>query len=306
MVKRDQKIKNQIESLLLNGNFKDENEHEICQALLDRFVEDRKRLDSILQSADKREYKLKETKEQLELLLEESSKLAVIGEMVDAIAHQWSQPLGIISLYTKMVVEDFNYGDVNEEYLTNFSNKVETQIQHLVETLHEFRSFFRPDKTSANFSMSEIIKSVLNLMQDVIKGNQINLSVHIETDFQLSGAKNEFKHVIINLINNAKDIFIERHIQNKKINILVDIIDNIGVIEISDNGGGIPEDVLPKIFLLHFTTKEAKGGTGVGLHLSKTIIKKINGDLTAHNHKDGAVFKLTFPKFLPFDPFSSN
>ena len=98
-------------------------------------------MDSILKSADKREAKLKETKEQLEILFQEASKMAVIGEMVDAVAHQWTQPLGIISLYTKMLPEDYKYGEINDKYLDNFANKIETQIEYLVETLHEFRNF---------------------------------------------------------------------------------------------------------------------------------------------------------------------
>jgi signal transduction histidine kinase len=295
MVNKDTKIKNRVKDLLKNqNNLLVDGDFEICQALLDDFVKDRKRLDSILKSADKREARLKKTAEQLEILFQKASKMAVIGEMIDAVAHQWTQPLGIISLYTKMLPEDYKYGEINDKYLDNFTNKIEIQIEYLLETLHEFRNFFRPDKELTYFYISEIIKGVSILLQDVIKGNQIELIINIKNDFMLFGAKNEFKHVIINLINNTKDIFIERNIKNRQIKISIEQNNQINYINFYDNGKGIPEHILPKIFNLNFSTKEAKGGTGVGLYLSKRIIQKLGGELKAFNWEDGAKFQLSF------------
>lgn len=228
-------------------------------------------------------------------MLENLSKKAMMADMTDAIAHQWLQPLGVISLYSKMLVNDFDYGDIDRGYLLNFVNKIDIQVDHLTETLHEFREFFRPNKKREAFSVRSAINSVLLIMQDTIKGNQISVNVE-DKDFQIFGYKNEFKHVIINIISNAKDVFVERETKKRVINVKILTIDNRDCVIVDDNAGGIPTDVINRVFEQNFTTKEKSGGTGIGLCISKKIVEKFGGSINVENIENGAEFRICFDR----------
>jgi signal transduction histidine kinase len=247
-------------------------------------------LENCLSQLEKKEREILTLKE----LLESQSKKAMMGGMLDAIAHQWNQPLGVISLYSKMLLNDYEYGDINREYLQHYESKIDLQIDYLTETLQEFRDFFRPTKQRENFSVQSVIKSVLLIMQDTIKGSQITVNIDKEEDFHIFGIKNEFKHVLINILSNAKDIFIERKITKREINVKITKENGYNIIYIRDNGGGIPEYVIDRIFELNFTTKSERGGTGVGLYLTKEIAEKMKGEMGVRNFEDGAEFSICF------------
>ncbi len=221
-------------------------------------------------------------------ILQHQSKLADMGEMVGAIAHQWRQPLNEIALRTQNL--EFNYEDglVDEKFIINFVDENMKTINFMSQTIDDFRGFFRTDKTKEIFDVEESIKSTISLFEAQFKEH--NIEVSIEGDhFSIDGLKSEFQQVILNIISNAKDALIEKEIQDAKINITL----KNKTISISDNGGGIEEDIINRIFEPYFTTKEQGKGTGMGLYMSKIIIENnMQAQLEVKNIKDGVEFSI--------------
>ncbi len=232
-----------------------------------------------------------------EKLLIQQSKMAAMGEMMDAVAHQWKQPLNALSMYSEIIKSDFSDGSVDQKYVDEFKENTQIQIGHMVDTLDEFRSFFRPNKEHEDFIVAKVIESVLFLTKDEFLKHRITVNVEAEKEIELHGSKNEFKHLILNIINNAKDAFNDNNIQEKRMIIIRLLYDEKGKrIEIEDNAGGIPEDVIPDIFKANVTTKEEGKGTGIGLYMSMQIAQKYNATLSVKNQNDGACFTIAFDK----------
>lgn len=227
------------------------------------------------------------------------NKLASMGEMIDAIAHQWLNPLSLIKLYTQdshYIVEN-DLTDLKDDLLDNHQ-KMEKQINHLTNTLEEFRSFYRPDTNSEYISAKELIENTLLLMKDELIKHNINYELIVDNDFQIKTIKNQFKHVILNLLTNSRDAFEDNEILNKKIQIKIKEDEKYYFIKFYDNAGGIPKDIINKIFEPNFTTKTSGKGTGVGLYLCKQILDKFNILIDVKNKKNGACFVIKYPKKL--------
>ena len=261
-----------------------------------------KRFDTIVKQADKqlleqvyqqeREFDLRM---QNERMMAQQAKHAALGEMMDAVAHQWKQPLNAITMLTDLLIIEHRQGSVDEAYLKEFKSDMWSQVDHLLTTLSEFRSFFRPDKAPETFKLKETINAVLLLVKDELMKHTVNVTLSCSDDIEINVIKNEFKHVLLNILNNAKDAFIENEIATREVKI--DIMqDNEAVtIEVSDNAGGIPEHVLPDIFKANVTSKAEGKGTGIGLYMSKQIADKMSADLRAENRDGGALFTLRIP-----------
>jgi len=227
-------------------------------------------------------------------LLAQKSKMAAMGEMIDAVAHQWRNPLNNIKMNIEMAKYDFEDGNMDKEYFDLLYNKVSEQINHMNNTLHEFRSFFRPDKMTAPFSISSIIEKTFLLMKDELLHHRIKTYLEIQNDIYLVGVSNEFIHVIINLINNSKDAFLQNNITDPKITFSLNKTKEQATLSILDNAGGIPPEIIEDIFTANVTSKEELGGTGIGLYMSKHIIEKHGGTIKVENENDGAKFSIEF------------
>ncbi|WP_373071241.1 sensor histidine kinase [Sulfurimonas sp.] len=234
-------------------------------------------------------------REDQEKLMIQQSKLAAMGEMMDAVAHQWSQPLTIIGLKTKMLPSDYEHNEVDLEYLKEYEKEVSGQITHLTDTLKDFRNFFRPNKTSEVFDMKKMVESSLNLMKDEIVSNVIKISVNDVDNFKINAIENEMKHLVLNLVNNAKDAFNENSIKDRKIDINIYKDEHYNYLEVIDNAGGIPKNIINEIFKAHVTTKEDGKGTGIGLYMSGQIAQKYGAILDVKNVDSGAKFIVKFP-----------
>jgi signal transduction histidine kinase len=254
--------------------------------------EDKKRLENFnLTLQDKVNEEIDKNK-QKEQILAKQSKLAALGEMMDAIAHQWKQPLGTIgvsvqNLNVKALLDE----KITDQMIQDVSDETQKQILHLVSTIDEFREFFRPNQKLTIINIKSIINSTLTLMQSELISNNIKYDIIGDDNIEIPCIKNEFKHIFINLINNSKDAFIENNIQNKKL-IFEILKDNDKIlIKISDNAGGISEEYINNIFTSNFTTK--KDGTGIGLYLTKQIIEKLDATVDVHNIENGVCFTIT-------------
>ena len=229
-----------------------------------------------------------------EKLLVQQAKMAEVGGMMDSVAHQWKQPLNALSMYSEIIKRDFKDGEVNEAYIDQFHDDIQLQIDHMVTTLDEFRTFFHPNKEEEAFQLLDVINSVLFLTKDEFMKHSITFAILNKTPIEIYGHKNEFKHLILNIINNARDAFNENHVQKRVISFNM-IEDKEGEkLEIRDNAGGIPEGVIGDIFKANVTTKTEGKGTGIGLFMSMQIAQKNGADLSVHNEKDGACFVVKF------------
>jgi len=238
---------------------------------------------------------VEELREKDKILIQQS-KLATMGEMMDIIAHQWKQPINLISMHTSFVHEMYDpQKGISFEEIDECYTKVKHQINHLVNTLDDFRSFFRPNENIELVKMDQIIDSVLLLMHDELMKNTLEINVDIQSDKYISVNSNEIKHIFINLINNAKDAYEETHIPKKLIDITSQYKDGVLTVNFQDYAGGVPENIKDDIFKANFTSKAHKGGTGIGLYMSNFIAKKNHGSMGVSNKNGGACFSLHFP-----------
>jgi len=239
-----------------------------------------------------------------EKLLIQQSKMATMGEMIGNIAHQWKQPLSLISMSNTLLKinqenKNFNTKEEIDESILN----IENSVAHLSETIDDFRDFFRPDKEKLYFNLEEALNSTYKLISSQFRNNNIKIIKDIN-DIEVYGYKNELLQVFMNIIKNAKDELVNLSSDKKRF-LFIHIYkeENSAIIEIKDNAGGIPENIIDNIFDAYFTTKSEKEGTGIGLYMSSQIIQGMNGEIKVSNEVytyegeeyAGANFKIILP-----------
>jgi len=232
------------------------------------------------------EEKIEENTKQLEVL-QQQSKMAQMGEMIGAIAHQWRQPLNTISISIQNLKYDFDDGYLNDEdFIKEFIDKNKKTVKFMSQTIDDFRSFFRIDKDKKDFYVKETTQSVIAMQLVQLKDLDIALNISGD-EFVCNGLQSEYQQVILNLINNAKDALIENNTEDPTIDITL----GENRIYIQDNAGGILSDVINRVFEPYFSTKEQGKGTGMGLYISKMIIEdNMGGTLSVENRDGGARF----------------
>ncbi len=253
-----------------------------------------------------------------ERMLIQQAKMAAMGEMLGAIAHQWRQPLNVVGLIIQNMQEVHEKGRLDRDYIDKSVEKAMQHVERMSRTIDDFRNFYKPDKEKAIFDAMRAVGDVLNLLHAQLLSDNIRyrLTCHThqkvfehEADIiicaekTVEGFKNEFEHVMLNLINNARDAILEDRVRRKlepthKGLLCFDFYSTDGavIIKISDNGGGILPDAIDRVFHPYFTTKETTKGTGLGLYMSKVIVEEhMSGNLSAENNEHGAVFTIELP-----------
>ena len=224
------------------------------------------------------------------------TRQAQMGEMLSMIAHQWRQPLSIISalmnqVRVRIALEKFTADDIIENY-----DDIETQVMHLSNTINDFRDFFKPDKKAILTKSSTIISKALSLSEHLLTQSNIQVKIDYIVDSSYMTFEREIEQVIINLISNAKDAILEKKVQAPCITITSNEIKGKAVICIEDNAGGIEDSMIDTLFLPYTSTKMEKHGTGLGLYMCKTIIEEhCHGTITSENTKEGARFTIYIP-----------
>jgi signal transduction histidine kinase len=150
------------------------------------------------------------------------------------------------------------------------------------DTMNDFRSFFKPSQKS-NYEVKKVVEDVTQLIGAIYKSNGVNILVDVENECITSGYQSELSQVFINILNNARDIILEKNPDIRNILIEIKKVDKKIIIKIKDFAGGIPEDIIERIFEPYFTTKPDDKGTGIGLDMSKVIIEKVAGKIYAVN-----------------------
>ena len=226
-------------------------------------------------------------------MMQIQSKQAALGEMVGNIAHQWRQPLNEIGLYIQNLQDKYEFEELTAENLNETVEKTMNKLEYMSQTIEDFRNFFRSDKEKTRFLLKNSIDKALSLTKASFKNCSIQIVLNLQEGIYITGYPNEFSQVVLNILNNAKDILVERKIENPQVIINLSGQDKKVVLAISDNAGGIDEGIIDKIFEPYFTTRDQIAGTGLGLYISKTIIERnMAGRLSVKNIKDGVEFKI--------------
>jgi PAS domain S-box-containing protein len=221
------------------------------------------------------------------------SRQAAMGEMIGNIAHQWRQPLNNLGLTVQELLQIYDLGKLTREFLDHRVSSAMQIILHMSRTIDDFMNYFKPDNEKVEFKVHEAIANSVSLIEDSFKNQCIDIEVVEKGDPIIYGYPNEFAHSLLNILNNARDVLTERGTNDPMVTITIRGESDRAIITISDNAGGIPEEIMEKIFDPYFTTKGPQGGTGVGLFMSKTIIEKnMGGRLTARNIANGAEFRI--------------
>ena len=232
---------------------------------------------------------------QQEMMLFQQSRHAQMGEMISMIAHQWRQPLNVLSLLAQNIVFKYKLHKLDDTVVEEFKEDSMRQILQMSKTIDDFRDFFKPDKSVKIFDVKQQLSHAVEMVKPIVASHGIELSFHAEDGLTVESFPNEFGQSIINILNNAKDVLLESCGDHTK-QIIVEAKrgENLDVVvSIEDNGGGIDEIVMPYIFEPYFSTKGAKHGTGLGLYMTKIIVEEhMHGHLSVENTTMGAKFQI--------------
>ncbi len=251
-----------------------------------------------------KEYEKNEELKQKEKLINSQEKLASMGEMIGNIAHQWRQPLSVISTGATGLQLQKEYGMLTDEFFIETCENINKNAQYLSKTIDDFKNFIKGERILKNFNLEENINSFIHLVEGSIKSNNINVILNLEKNINLNGYPNELIQCFINIFNNSKDALNKENIEDKYIFISTFHKNDKIIISIKDNGGGIPENILEKVFDPYFTTKHKSSGTGLGLNMSyrlivdgmKGLIKAENSTYKYNNNQyNGAKFIIELP-----------
>jgi PAS domain S-box-containing protein len=236
--------------------------------------------------------------------LRQAQKMSAMGEMLGAIAHQWRQPLNTLSTYIASLQSAYLNNGISRSFVDTLVTGADAQIQFMSKTIDDFRHFFRPSKNKETFDVARAVGGAVKLLEPTLKQGEIALEMQVDPDrrFVVYGYPSEFVHVVVNIIANARDAIGERLSERAagrtgRIAIDVDADNEDVVVRVRDNGGGIPDHLMDKIFTPYFTTKGATTGTGIGLYMAKMIVEKeMKGKLLAANIEGGAQLTIHLPK----------
>ena len=219
-----------------------------------------------------------------------------MGEMISMIAHQWRQPLSALSTIIQNIHLRYSLDKLDKEYLDKQRVLSNALTEKMSKTIEDFRNFFKPNKEKHAFSIKDAISQTIFLIDDSFKSNSIKIEIQILDDIKLFGFESELSQVLLNILTNSKDAFLEKNIENPHILIKTKRIQTHIKILISDNAGGINESIINKIFEPYFTTKDSYNGTGLGLYMSKIIIEQnMQGELKVRNIPQGVEFTIYIP-----------
>ena len=271
-----------ILSIIIINNFK-----KLHNSLEQKVDEKTKEFQLLNESLEKRIRLEVTNNRKKDIIMFQQAKLASMGEMLQNIAHQWRQPLGSLTMIIQSFQTKMMLGKLTDEYIDQKVTDSLLLAQNMSNTLDDFRNFFNPDKVKTQFSLQNCLEHSLELSKLLLEKEKVNLSLIIKDEVEISGFYNELSHVILNIISNSKDALASKAENKEKvIYIVIKKMDSFAQIIMLDNAGGVPQDVLPKVFEPYYTTKYKSAGTGIGLYMSKQIIEKhMLGTITCKNVK---------------------
>lgn len=247
-----------------------------------------------------------ENQEQQKILVQQS-KMAAMGEMISSISHQWRQPLNAVAVLSQEIQIKYQLDALKKDELNTLSEEIQKYLEYMSKTIDDFRNFFKPTKQASFFDVVNAVESALSIVGKQLEDHGIAVDFsylssddahsHDPDAYRVEGFESEFKQVIINILNNAREA-IDEYAQNtpllrKAIHISIVRSSDELLIRIRDNGGGIKSEVIDTLFDPYISTKHEQQGTGIGLYMSKLIIERnMMGRLSVRNVDDGAEFEI--------------
>ena len=219
---------------------------------------------------------------------------AAMAEMIGNIAHQWRQPLNTLGLIVQELMMTYGHKEFNRGSLQIYVNKAMVVIKHMSQTIDDFSNYFKPDKEKKLFNANQAVAKTLSLVKPSLESMDIHIEVIENDDTDIYGYANEYSQVLLNILLNCRDAFAGGTVESHRVITITVFKENSrSVLTVADNAGGIPEDILDKVFDPYFTTKGPDKGTGIGLYMAKTIIEKnMGGRLTVRNTTAGVEFRI--------------
>ncbi|ADR34012.1 histidine kinase [Sulfuricurvum kujiense DSM 16994] len=235
--------------------------------------------------------------EATEQMLMTQSRMAIMGEIIGMIAHQWRQPISVIGMIANnAILTMMTFAEINQQQLLRDLNIIDQQIHDLSSIIDDFHNFFRPAKIPQTVTLHEISNGLITVLGITYKNIGINLSFECDENICFVTYKNELMEVFLNILANAKEAFEERRVSNPFIRFKSFHNSEMICFTIQDNAGGIDKDIIDKIFDPYFSTKKEKNGTGLGLYISAVVIEKhLNGSIRASCNENGSVFSISIP-----------
>lgn len=232
-----------------------------------------------------------------ESLLIEQSRMAAMGEMLSMIGHQWRQPLSSIASVISNLRFRTNLNKYDKQSFENKFKDIDKYLNYMSGTIDDFRNFFKTDKQKQNISLDEIINVALEMIEKPFLISNIKIINQKKQLKKNNVYKNEILQVVLNILNNSKDAFVDNQTSSDPtIKIEYKEDEKFQTLIISDNAGGIEDEIINKIFDPYFSTKNKKNGTGLGLYMSKTIIERhLDGEISVSNFENGCAFKIKIP-----------
>jgi signal transduction histidine kinase len=253
-------------------------------------------LDELNKTLDQRVHDEIAKRKQQEAMLIQQSRLAAMGEMIGAIAHQWRQPLNALSLVLQNIRMQHQSGVLTGDSMMRMEEKAERLVTRMSATIDDFRNFFKPATQPQPFDLRSSIQSAVDIMDGLFNKYNIRVSMEFDETIEVFGNSSEFAQVMLNLLSNAKDALLESEQPDPCVMLRVARVADRIHIDVEDNGGGIPAAILDSVFDPYFTTKEEGKGSGIGLYMSKMIVESnFRGRLKAANTNDGVCFTIDLP-----------
>jgi PAS domain S-box-containing protein len=242
-------------------------------------------------------YKDKERLKEQEEMLVVQSRHAAMGEMISMIAHQWRQPLSVISMGANNILIDIELENLKTEELIRNCEIILRQTQELSSTIDDFRDFFKPKSSVDTTTPKELFTNLFKIIDKSLENNNISVEInHQNQDREIQTYSRELVQILLNIVLNAKDALLQTKERERKIRITTLFSGEKFEILICDNAGGIADEYIENVFDAYFTTKEKKNGTGIGLYMSKSIVEKhLRGSITCYNDNEGACFSIKIP-----------
>ncbi|WP_419776844.1 ATP-binding protein [Malaciobacter marinus] len=292
------KMASKIKNLIVEQN-------ELNEHLEEKVKEKTKELTIINAELENRVKQEVSNNRQKDMHLVQQSKMANIGEMVSMIIHQWKQPLNAISMINSGIELRLNLKQNDDESLSKDNQSIKKQINLMSNTMNDFRDFFK-QKDKTIYKLDEVIHKTINLINDIYKSLGVKINYNTTNkELKTVGYENELIQVLLNVLNNARDIIKEKNCEIKRIDIeIISMGDDI-IIQVKDYAGGIPKTIIENIFEPYFTTKSDEKGTGLGLYMCKSILNKVNAEINVENFSEtfddkeyfGANFKIIIQNY---------
>ncbi|AXX87590.1 signal transduction sensor histidine kinase [Malaciobacter marinus] len=292
------KMASKIKNLIVEQN-------ELNEHLEEKVKEKTKELTIINAELENRVKQEVSNNRQKDMHLVQQSKMANIGEMVSMIIHQWKQPLNAISMINSGIELRLNLKQNDDESLSKDNQSIKKQINLMSNTMNDFRDFFK-QKDKTIYKLDEVIHKTINLINDIYRSLGVKINYNTTNkELKTVGYENELIQVLLNVLNNARDIIKEKNCEIKRIDIeIISMGDDI-IIQVKDYAGGIPKTIIENIFEPYFTTKSDEKGTGLGLYMCKSILNKVNAEINVENFSEtfddkeyfGANFKIIIQNY---------